>query len=103
MTLAANANRECSLTTIWRAYQASPFVLQHRNGPGANVGHDFLNARYYDGSRGQFLSQDPVSWGNPKAQNLTDPQSLNVYSYSGNNPITRSDPRGKCFGPAVED
>src|SRR5262249_39516636 len=34
--------------------------------------------------------------GEPKAQNLPDPQSLNAYSYSQNNPITRSDPNGRC-------
>jgi RHS repeat-associated protein len=72
----------------------------------------YLNARYYDGSRGQFLSQDPVFLGNPKGQTLRDPQSLNTYSYSGDNPITKSDPSGKywdislsgtcsCFGPEL--
>jgi RHS repeat-associated protein len=30
----------------------------------------YLNARYYDGSRGQFLSQDPVFLGDPKQQDL---------------------------------
>lgn len=48
----------------------------------------YLNARYYDSSRGQFLSEDPVFWGN---QNLSDPQSLNSYSYANDNPITKSD------------
>ena len=52
----------------------------------------YLNARYYDGATGKFLSEDPVFWGQ---QNLSDPQSLNSYSYSENNPITKSDPSGK--------
>jgi RHS repeat-associated protein len=39
---------------------------------------DYLNARYYDGSRGQFLSQDPVFLGDPKKQDLMNPQDLNV-------------------------
>jgi RHS repeat-associated protein len=55
----------------------------------------YLNARYYDGSRGQFLSQDPVFLGDPRQQNLQDPQSLNAYSYSDDNPITKKDPLGK--------
>ena len=29
----------------------------------------------------------------------TDPQSLNSYSYAGDNPITKSDPQGTCFDP----
>jgi len=57
-----------------------------------NVNLTFLNARYYDQSRGQFLTQDPVFWGK---QNLSDPQSINVYSYANDNPITRKDPLGK--------
>jgi RHS repeat-associated protein len=56
---------------------------------------DYLNARYYSGDRGQFLTEDPVFWGDPKQQNLQDPQSLNAYSYSVDNPITKSDPSGQ--------
>lgn len=69
----------------------------------------YLNARYYEGSRGQFLSQDPsfLSLGNEKelARNsplsqelfLRDPQRMNSYSYAGNNPITNKDPEGKDY------
>jgi RHS repeat-associated protein len=56
---------------------------------------DYLNARYYDGSRGQFISEDPMFLGNPNAQNLQDPQSLNAYSYAEDSPITKKDPTGK--------
>jgi len=62
----------------------------------AGVVHALLQARYYDGSKGQFLSEDPVFLGDPKQQVLTDPQSLNSYSYANDNPITKSDPTGKC-------
>jgi RHS repeat-associated protein len=55
----------------------------------------YLNARYYDNSKGEFLSEDPVFWGDPKRQVLTDPQSLNSFSYANDNPITYSDPNGK--------
>ncbi len=66
----------------------------------------YLNARYYDGGRGGFLSQDPsfLALGDPnKVQALTSldhnqllmsPQSLNSYSYAENNPITKKDPTG---------
>jgi RHS repeat-associated protein len=55
----------------------------------------FLSARYYNSAQGQFLSEDPVFLGDPKSQVLTDPQSLNSYSYASDNPIVKSDPNGK--------
>jgi len=71
-------------------------------------GLSYLNARYYNPSQGQYLSQDPVFLNlgdrnriqqiSQQQQDalLTDPQSLNSYSYSENNPIIQSDPSGKC-------
>src|ERR1700751_4538250 len=61
----------------------------------AGVVHALLQARYYDGSKGEFLSEDPVFLGDPRSQVLTDPQTLNSYSYANDNPITKSDPRGR--------
>lgn len=73
---------------------------------------DYLNARYYDGGRGQFTSQDPVflSIGSPTqlkqltqldlSDFLKDPQRQNSYNYGGGNPITNKDPSGLCFEPA---
>jgi RHS repeat-associated protein len=55
----------------------------------------YLNARYYDGGRGQFVSEDPVFWGDPAQQNLKNPQDLNSYSYADDNPIVHEDPTGK--------
>jgi RHS repeat-associated protein len=65
-------------------------------------GLNYLNARYYDGSRGGFISQDPVFWS--LRQNLFDPQSLNSYGYANGNPIARSDPSGQqaSFAPALQ-
>jgi hypothetical protein len=40
------------------------------------------------------LSEDPVFLGQPKQQNLQDPQNLNSYSYSEGNPIIKEDPNG---------
>jgi RHS repeat-associated protein len=57
----------------------------------------YLQARYYNGAQGQFLSQDPVFLGTPNQQHLNDPQSLNAYSYSEDDPTTKSDPAGKCL------
>ncbi|MFC4585791.1 polymorphic toxin-type HINT domain-containing protein [Sphaerisporangium corydalis] len=46
-----------------------------------------LGAREYDAETGRFISVDPVF-------DNTDPQSWNGYAYSGNNPVTTSDPSG---------
>jgi RHS repeat-associated protein len=73
----------------------------------AGTSLSYLNSRYYNGSQGQFLSQDPLFVGDPRGQNLIDPQSLNAYSYSEDNPITKEDPSGKQFvelaAPYVEN
>ena len=52
----------------------------------------YFNARYYNPTQGQFISQDPTFWSNK--QNLQNPQSLNSYSYANDNPISLSDPTG---------
>jgi RHS repeat-associated protein len=62
-------------------------------------GLSYLNARYYNGAQGQFTTEDPVFLGGHP--NLQDPQSLNAYSYSEDNPIVREDPLGKYFQLSV--
>lgn len=51
----------------------------------------FLRARYYDPQLGRFISRDPVKGI------LTNPQTLNPYAYSSNNPINYSDPSGLWY------
>jgi len=70
----------------------------------------YLQARYYDGSKGEFLSEDPsfLAVGNPdQVQQLTvqdqtaflsDPQQMNSYGYGRDNPIVNKDPTGNAFG-----
>lgn len=59
----------------------------------------YLNARYYDGSRGQFISQDPVfldmGTSGHSVRVLADPQLLNSYSYARNNPLVLRDQNGE--------
>lgn len=57
----------------------------------ATTGLTHLGAREYDPSTGRFLSVDPIL-------NPNDPQSLNGYAYSNNNPTTLSDPAGTEIG-----
>ncbi len=74
------------------------------NEPNQYIGQDrdseadlnYLNARYYQSNQGQFTSQDPVFLGDPKAQDLKNPQNLNSYSYGTNNPIVNKDPEGEA-------
>jgi len=67
------------------------FIGQYTDSSGLN----YLNARYLQNSRGQFLSQDPVFWSK---QDLLNPQSQNSYSYGNGSPIVNEDPSGKCSG-----
>ncbi|MFE7276955.1 RHS repeat-associated core domain-containing protein [Streptomyces sp. NPDC057623] len=53
----------------------------------AGTGLTHVGAREYDPSIGQFISVDPIL--DPAA-----PQTVNGYSYAGNNPVSFSDPTG---------
>jgi RHS repeat-associated protein len=61
----------------------------------AESGNDYFGARYYASSMGRFMSPDwsakvmPVPYAK-----LDNPQSLNLYSYVWNNPLSRNDPTG---------
>lgn len=58
-------------------------------------GNDYFGARYYSSSMGRFMSPDwsakvaPVPYAK-----LGNPQSLNLYSYVYNNPLSNVDPDG---------
>ena len=98
MELVADIDRERSLDAMWCAYLTSNSVAENLAKNRTSVVRAFLNARYYNSAQGQFLSEDPVFLGDPKSQVLTDPQSLNSYSYANDNPIVKSDPSGKIAG-----
>jgi RHS repeat-associated protein len=63
----------------------------------AESGLDYLGARYYASSMGRFMSPD---WADkPEAvpySDLMNPQSLNLYSYVNNNPLSKADKDGHC-------
>jgi RHS repeat-associated protein len=65
----------------------------------------YLNARYYQGSRGQFMSQDPVfvnlGVDRRTSQLLADPQQLNSYIYARGNPLSLRDPSGEIAFLAI--
>ena len=58
-------------------------------------GLDYFGARYYASSMGRFMSPDWAATASPVPYaNLADPQSLNLYSYVRNNPLSRFDVDG---------
>jgi len=95
--------QECSLNAMWCAYLSVGATLSSADdsaNPRTNVGHAFLNARYYDSQRGQFLSEDPVFWEIGQSQDgkavLTNPQAMNSYAYGNGNPISNKDQSGRA-------
>jgi RHS repeat-associated protein len=78
----------------------------HEYDPSTNL--SYMKSRYYNGSRANFLSQDPafLAAGTPSLKNasgqdnqkyLSDPQQLNSYGYARNNPLKYIDPTGKAL------
>nr|WP_141366059.1 RHS repeat-associated core domain-containing protein [Streptomyces sp. 6-11-2] len=59
-----------------------------------STGLTHLGAREYDPATGRFLSVDPLL-------EADKPQTMNGYSYAGNNPATFSDPTGEAFEECV--
>ena len=79
----------------------------------AEIALDYFGARYFSGTRGKFVSLDwsvkpqPIPYAD-----VSDPQTLNLYSYVRNNPLRIADPDGHCgldlgcwgqFGSGVAD
>ncbi len=61
----------------------------------AESGLDYFGARYYASNMGRFMSPDWAAQAEPVPYaSLAAPQSLNLYSYVGNNPLNRVDMDG---------
>jgi RHS repeat-associated protein len=61
-------------------------------------GLDYFGARYYGSNMGRWMSPDYIEAGDtadpvPYAD-FKNPQSLNLYSYVGNNPLSQVDKTG---------
>jgi RHS repeat-associated protein len=55
-------------------------------------GNDYFGARYYASSMGRFMSPDWSAKAEPVPYaKLDNPQSLNLYAYVLNNPLSRAD------------
>ncbi len=63
-----------------------------------DMGEDYFGARFYKGDMSRFFSPDWSSGPEPVPYaKLDNPQTLNLYSYVGNNPTTLRDPDGHDF------
>jgi RHS repeat-associated protein len=80
------------------AFSAASIIAPRYTGKERDTesGNDYMFARYYNSATGRFLSpdwdaksSDPVPYAK-----LTDPQTLNLYAYVGNNPMDKTDPTG---------
>ena len=60
----------------------------HRREPSSGL--DYMQARWYSPGTGTLMSVDPL------LPELRDPQSHNPFGYSRNNPISFTDPDGRC-------
>jgi RHS repeat-associated protein len=85
------------LTTTDAAYSFTDKELDD------TLGLYYFEARWYNPTIGRFVSQDPMQLTfDPKAKTgvtslLADPQSLNYYAYTRNNPVNLVDPTGKFW------
>src|SRR6185369_10922944 len=80
--------------------EAKQFIGQYKD-TESNL--QYLNARYYNSTNGQFLSEDSKFLDIPSHQDLKDPQTLNSYAYSNDNPVVVSDPSGNGgLGAVIE-
>ena len=63
---------------------------------------DYFGARYYSNGLGRFVTPDWAAKAQPVPYAKMDtPQTLNLYSYVENNPLSKNDPDGHCSAPSV--
>jgi RHS repeat-associated protein len=86
--------------TAAQGYGVADNVMQRYTGKQRDLEGpvlDFFGARYFQGAQGRFTSPDWSSAPQPVPYaDLTDPQTLDLYSYVRNNPLSKTDLDGHC-------
>jgi RHS repeat-associated protein len=78
-------------------YDEPPRCASHFTGKerDTETGLDYFGARYYGSTMGRWMSPDWSASPTPVPYaELRNPQSLNLYTYLNNSPVTRTDPDG---------
>lgn len=99
LTDSAGANvQSCASLPFGNGENCPPTPTEHlftQKERDVETGNDYFGARYYSNLSGRFLTPDwsakvaPVPYAK-----MDNPQSLNLYAYVGNNPLSGIDPDG---------
>jgi RHS repeat-associated protein len=85
--------------TTGRSSDAYVFTGKERD---VESGNDYFGARFYSSNMGRFMSPDWAAKAEPiPYSRLDDPQTLNLYSYVGNNPTSQTDADGHALQDAI--
>lgn len=77
-------------------YDALPHLLPGKE-RDSETGLDYFGARYFSAAQGRYSSPDWSETPEPVPYaDFSDPQTLNLYAYARNNPLTLNDPDGHC-------
>jgi RHS repeat-associated protein len=83
----ANFSSSCSSPPPFR-YRFTGYERDFETATATNQGNDYAFARFYNSRLGRFMSDDQLDGS------VTDPQTLNHYTYVRDNPVNLLDPRG---------
>jgi len=67
------------------------------------TGNDYADQRYYSSTLGRFMTPDPYRATTAVANSPSDPQSWNMYTYTGSDPTNRVDPSGQDYCDDFDD
>ena len=96
------SSADLSKPSLWDGETCQPTPTEHLftgKERDTESGNDYFDARYYSSAMGRFMSPDwsakvePVPYAK-----LDDPQSLNLYAYVLNNPLSGVDADGHTCG-----
>ena len=97
---AGNLEQTCGSLPYGDGETCAPTPTEHlftNKERDSESGNDYFGARYYASTMGRFLSPDWSAQVEPVPYSkLDDPQTLNLYSYVYNNPLSHTDPTGHC-------